>query len=124
MMTSLKADEERASKPRKKPGKVRNQTPSCLLTEDQIQSVLSSRCIRDNTKDGEQLSITPKMAGESKNLITGSPRITGGVPAKRNEFKFMATLVQKQYSGIKKKICGGSLIDDYHVLTASHCVMK
>ena len=50
--------------------------PACLLTQDQKAAVLSSRCVKDNTM-------------ENKVIPGVTPKITGGVSADRNEFKFM-----------------------------------
>jgi secreted trypsin-like serine protease len=44
-------------------------------------------------------------------------RIVGGVPAKPGEFPFVAALYKDDAFG-----CGGSIIDERHILTAAHCV--
>ena len=43
--------------------------------------------------------------------------IVNGVEATVNEYPFMAALLNK-----RKQFCGGSVIDEIHILTAAHCV--
>jgi len=45
------------------------------------------------------------------------PYIVNGVEAIPHEFPFMAALMNRN-----RQFCGGSLIDDNHILTAAHCV--
>nr|ATU82403.1 venom S1 protease 9 [Lethocerus distinctifemur] len=45
-------------------------------------------------------------------------RIVSGVETGINEFPFMAGLMSQRY---KIVICGGSIITEWHVLTAAHC---
>jgi len=45
------------------------------------------------------------------------PYIVNGQEARRHEYPFMAALMNLQ-----RQFCGGSLIDDNHILTAAHCV--
>lgn len=47
-------------------------------------------------------------------------RIVGGQPADKGEWPWMAALLRDKDS----QYCGGVLITDQHVLTASHCVDK
>ncbi|KAK3848921.1 hypothetical protein Pcinc_044307 [Petrolisthes cinctipes] len=44
-------------------------------------------------------------------------RISGGLPATPNSFPWIAALFNRH-----KQFCGGSLIDQTHILTAAHCV--
>ncbi|KAK4325433.1 hypothetical protein Pmani_003990 [Petrolisthes manimaculis] len=44
-------------------------------------------------------------------------RISGGVPATPNSFPWIAALFNRH-----KQFCGGSLIDETHIITAAHCV--
>lgn len=44
-------------------------------------------------------------------------RVVNGWPAQKNEWPWIAQLRQNG-----KQFCGGSLIDDRHILTAAHCV--
>lgn len=45
------------------------------------------------------------------------PYIVNGYEAIKHEYPFMAALMNRQ-----RQFCGGSLIDDNHILTAAHCV--
>lgn len=47
-------------------------------------------------------------------------RIVGGKPADKGEWPWMAALLRDQTD----QYCGGVLITDQHILTASHCVDK
>jgi secreted trypsin-like serine protease len=47
-------------------------------------------------------------------------RIVGGVPADKGEWPWMAALLRDKTD----QYCGGVLITDRHILTASHCVDK
>lgn len=52
-----------------------------------------------------------------------APLIVDGKPAKPGKWPFMVSLVDKSNSNnYDAHFCGGSLIDDNHVLTAGHCV--
>lgn len=46
-------------------------------------------------------------------------KIIGGHNADPNEWPFIAVL----FNG-GRQFCGGSLIDDIHILTAAHCVAQ
>jgi secreted trypsin-like serine protease len=46
-------------------------------------------------------------------------RIVGGVPAEPGEFPFVAAL----YRG-GAFFCGGSIVDERHIVTAAHCVAQ
>ncbi|XP_046644536.1 proclotting enzyme-like isoform X2 [Daphnia pulicaria] len=59
---------------------------------------------------------TPKKGcGE---LMKQTTRIVGGVPADKGEWPWMAALLRDKTD----QYCGGVLITDQHILTASHCV--
>ncbi|XP_046441759.1 transmembrane protease serine 9-like [Daphnia pulex] len=61
---------------------------------------------------------TPKKGcGELRKQMT---RIVGGVPADTGEWPWMAALLRDKTD----QYCGGVLITDQHILTASHCVDK
>lgn len=47
-------------------------------------------------------------------------RIVGGQPADKGEWPWIAALLRDKTD----QYCGGVLITDQHVLTASHCVDK
>lgn len=64
---------------------------------------------------GEQLG-----CGESPTRDSTTNRIIGGRRAKPGEFPFQVRLVISRNGKISG--CGGVIIDDYHVLTAAHCL--
>jgi len=50
-------------------------------------------------------------------------RIVNGQEAPRNAYPFMAAMMRvSSYSNTARQFCGGSLIDESHVLTAAHCI--
>ncbi|KAI9564714.1 hypothetical protein GHT06_008455 [Daphnia sinensis] len=51
-------------------------------------------------------------------LMKQTTRIVGGVPADKGEWPWMAALLRDKTD----QYCGGVLITDQHILTASHCV--
>jgi secreted trypsin-like serine protease len=53
-------------------------------------------------------------------LMKQTTRIVGGVPADKGEWPWMAALLRDKTD----QYCGGVLITDQHILTASHCVDK
>jgi len=58
--------------------------------------------------------------GEDKEAVerlTPTLRIRGGKPAELNEWPWIAGIFKKN-----SQFCGGSLIDQTHILTAAHCV--
>ncbi|XP_066590993.1 trypsin-1-like [Prorops nasuta] len=48
-----------------------------------------------------------------------TPRIVHGQDAKEGEFPYQVAL---KYAGIDFLFCGGSILNEYYVLTAAHCV--
>ena len=58
---------------------------------------------------------------EQIDRITGDHplRIRGGWPAERNEWPWITMMVNRG-----RQFCDGSIIDNYHILTAAHCVAK
>jgi len=85
----------------------RAKTP-CLLKKPQKAAVIGSRCTNNN-------------AGQSH--VASFTKIVGGVGAKSHEYKFIAALLAIDHKRKERQFCGGSLIDEYHVLTAAHCVI-
>ena len=94
---------------------------ACILED---QTLLNGECV--------QIQKQPVQCGnvplEINNLITSSnsqwdigdvARIVGGEDAERDEFPWQISLRNApNYSGF----CGGSIIDEYHILTAAHCI--
>jgi len=88
--------------------------------------------------DSYPINVAPRLPTPSKNLLARkkcSPmptsakciyngnRIVGGGEAASHEFPYMAALMKvSPYSGKPRQFCGGSLIDESHVLTAAHCI--
>ncbi|XP_017849680.1 serine protease easter [Drosophila busckii] len=60
------------------------------------------------------------LPGQCGNIL--SNRIYGGVKTKIDEFPWMALIEYTKGSGNKGHHCGGSLISNRYVVTASHCV--
>uniref|UniRef100_A0A8C3SQ38 Peptidase S1 domain-containing protein n=1 Tax=Chelydra serpentina TaxID=8475 RepID=A0A8C3SQ38_CHESE len=56
-------------------------------------------------------------------MISG-PRIVGGHDAQLGAWPWQVSLQVYQYGVGFKHLCGGSLIDEYSVLTAAHCVRR
>ena len=52
-------------------------------------------------------------------LLAFTPYIVNGYEARPHEFPWMAALLNNN-----RQFCGGSLIDDNHILTAAHCVAQ
>ena len=48
-----------------------------------------------------------------------SPYIVNGWGARNHQFPFMAAILNGN-----RQFCGGSLIDNIHILTAAHCVAQ
>ena len=47
------------------------------------------------------------------------PKIAGGWPSKSGEWTWVVMLLNRG-----RQFCGGTIIDQYHILTAAHCVVK
>ena len=41
-----------------------------------------------------------------------------------NNLSFLTALFQAALMNLQRQFCGGSLIDDNHILTAAHCVAQ
>jgi secreted trypsin-like serine protease len=67
-----------------------------------------------------QRKCTPMPTG-SQCTYTGT-RIVNGQEAARNSYPFMAALMRDFGRGGARQFCGGSLIDESHILTAAHCI--
>lgn len=85
------------------------------LLLDNIQSTRTSVAARhclNSTQLGEKLE-----CGVSQVIGRKRHRIVGGREAKAGEFPYIVGLTYEDY----KYRCGGSIIDEYHILTAAHC---
>ncbi|WP_070967789.1 S1 family peptidase [Vibrio sonorensis] len=51
-----------------------------------------------------------------------SPRIISGKPVEKNEWPFLVALVKKGQPAFEGQFCGGTIIDEWRILTAAHCV--
>jgi len=61
---------------------------------------------------------TPNLEGTAtQQFFAAIPYIVNGYEAIKHEYPFMAALMNRN-----RQFCGGSLIDEKHVLTAAHCV--
>jgi len=108
---------------------------ACLLNSKQKSKVKSTRCRKNNS--GERtvrwrygIPSAAEMAVDGSGLgslpspwFSGIHRIVNGEETIKNEYPFIAALLARDSSGTKRQFCGGSLIDEYHVLTAAHCVI-
>jgi len=59
---------------------------------------------------------------ESRQMFLELFRILTGENAKINEFPWTASLVRKRFFGGYSPYCGGTLVNNLYVVTASHCV--
>lgn len=48
--------------------------------------------------------------------VTASKRVVGGSPAAPGEFPFIVDILKN-----REQVCGGSLLDSRHIITAAHC---
>jgi len=145
--TVLENSEGRVSSASKKKQNGIERATACLLTNDQKQKIQSSQCIRSNTlRDSMQVlkedafvanatkwpfvTFNPQNALLTQRFVWryrraidfGVTRIIGGRPINPHQFKFVAALLTEDYQGRVRQFCGGSVIDEYHILTAAHCV--
>ena len=51
--------------------------------------------------------------------------IIGGWPVESGQFTYQVSLAQKPRDASEKIIfCGGAIIDDFHIITAAHCILN
>lgn len=137
----LESGGERSSGDKKDQKKSTSKATKCLLNDNQKRKIENSRCTT-NTRE----SVAQSNAFIAKNIMPwagaaqfpqtfltrhwikkraidlGINRIVGGRPISPHQFKFVAALLTEDYQGRVRQFCGGSVIDEYHILTAAHCV--
>ncbi|XP_019871299.1 proclotting enzyme-like [Aethina tumida] len=97
--------------------------PSGIVTEiasSWYPSLPTKKPTKPSTKPPAQATEAPVIGGGScgaKNGFQDQERIVGGHNADVNEWPWIAAL----FNG-GRQFCGGSLIDDIHILSAAHCV--
>merc|ERR1719461_1981041 len=64
-------------------------------------------------EDGEEIEQIQRITGKHP------LRVAGGWPADRNEWPWIAMMMNRG-----RQFCDGSIIDEYHILTAAHCVAQ
>jgi len=80
---------------------------------------------RDNTIPAENDLAARKCSPAPTNhkCYYDGRRIVNGQEAPKNAYPFMAAMMRvSSYSNNARQFCGGSLIDESHVLTAAHCI--
>ncbi|KAK7881811.1 hypothetical protein WMY93_030220 [Mugilogobius chulae] len=64
-------------------------------------------------------------AGTGLNHRVHNDRVIGGHDARPNVWKWQVSLQLDSYNdGSFYHICGGSLVDPYHIMTAAHCILS
>jgi len=79
-----------------------------------IEFSLSENCGFRNVRPQVTLYNQPSA---TQRFFAAMPYIVNGYEAIKHEYPFMAALMNRN-----RQFCGGSLIDEKHVLTAAHCV--
>lgn len=51
-----------------------------------------------------------------------TPRIVGGRPAQDGEFPWQVSIQNKNKNGTYMHFCGGTILSNYTILTAAHCL--
>nr|CAI5859769.1 unnamed protein product [Callosobruchus analis] len=74
----------------------------------------------DELRDHKNWKLLPGLSSCGKADV--SERIIGGSSAKLGQYPWMVALIEKFENGTNKFHCGGSLINENHVLTAAHCL--
>lgn len=61
--------------------------------------------------------------GRSRSYLVGNEqRIVHGQQVLPHEYPWMALIIRYNKQRIQRKFCGGSVINNYYILTAAHCV--
>lgn len=72
----------------------------------------------EDYEEFEDFQIEAQVSGKcGARFFQSGTRIVGGQQATPHEFPFMAVMLNRN-----RQFCGGSLIDEKHILTAAHCV--
>ncbi|KRT81069.1 Trypsin [Oryctes borbonicus] len=108
----------------------RNDNPIVFENEN-IRLPLSERkCLEYNKDNVERVEVIPLLSDPRPSgvLITkckfdGLPLVIGGKPSLPGEFPFMAVLGYSTTDDSIKWNCGGTLISDFYVMTAAHCII-
>merc|ERR1719251_829946 len=79
-----------------------------------IEFSLSENCGFRNVRPEVTLYDQPTA---TQKFFAAMPYIVNGYEARKHEYPFMAALMNRN-----RQFCGGSLIDERHILTAAHCV--
>jgi len=138
----LSKKQERASTPTG----TQERATACLLSSTQKQQIRRSQCTKSNVARDAVTASDQFIANATKwpfvqvnpqnptfvhkfvhfvykrSVDLGINRIIGGRPINPHQFKFVAALLTEDYQGRVRQFCGGSVIDEYHILTAAHCV--
>lgn len=85
-----------------------------MKDEFPIEFSLSENCGFRNVRPQVTLYNQPSA---TQRFFAAMPYIVNGYEAIKHEYPFMAALMNRN-----RQFCGGSLIDEKHVLTAAHCV--
>lgn len=91
------------------------QEPQDFVTDEfPIEFQLSENCGFRSVRPQVTLYNQPSA---TQRFFAAMPYIVNGYEAIKHEYPFMAALMNRN-----RQFCGGSLIDEKHVLTAAHCV--
>ena len=66
----------------------------------------------------------PPVSQSSVSRPPAGHRIYGGVEAKVGEFPSIVSLQKLWSDGVFHHHCGGTILDESHILTAAHCVTR
>ncbi|KAK9758840.1 Trypsin [Popillia japonica] len=98
--------------------------------EDSNLSLSERKCMEYNKDTVQRVEVIPLLSDPKPSgvLITkckfdSVPLVVGGKPALPGEFPFMAVLGYTTTDSNVQWNCGGTLISDFYVMTAAHCVI-
>lgn len=90
----------------------------CCEEKDVVGDLLRELEAVKNEPAPEQFPFDASLNQNCGKRFAGT-RIVNGLEAVQHEFPFMAGLLNGD-----RQFCGGSLIDENHILTAAHCVSQ